>query len=64
VVAAVRRAIDADVPAVLVTGDTARATTGHGLENAELLTKPLHGDDLLKAIQRRITRTPASAARL
>jgi PAS domain S-box-containing protein len=64
VVAAVRRAIDADVPAVLVTGDTARATTGHGLENAELLTKPLHGDDLLKAIQRRITRPPASAARL
>jgi hypothetical protein len=47
-----------------VTGDTARATTGHGLENAELLTKPLHGDDLLKAIQRRITRPPASAARL
>jgi PAS domain S-box-containing protein len=54
VVAAIRRTLHADVPVVFVTGDTARAVTNHGLRNSQLLTKPLRGDDLLKAIHRQL----------
>jgi two-component system, sensor histidine kinase len=54
VVAAVRDALHAEIPVVLVTGDTARAVADHGLSNAELLTKPLHGDKLLEAIHRQL----------
>jgi two-component system CheB/CheR fusion protein len=61
VVAAVRRAIRKEVPVVLVTGDTARATADHGLKDAELLTKPLRGDALLKAIQRQLPQIPPNA---
>lgn len=59
VVAAVRRTMGGDVPAVLVTGDTARAMADHGLRNAELLTKPLRGEQLLKTIRKQLTSTPA-----
>ena len=54
VVAAVRDALHAEIPVVLVTGDTARAVAEHGMSNAQLLTKPLHGDELLKAIHRQL----------
>lgn len=55
VVAALREALGVAVPVVFVTGDTGRAVSQHGLEHAELLTKPLNDDALLEAIHRRVT---------
>jgi CheY-like chemotaxis protein/anti-sigma regulatory factor (Ser/Thr protein kinase) len=60
VVGAVRNALHSDVPVVFVTGDTARAITEHGLKNAQLLTKPLRGHELLKTIHRQLAATAAS----
>jgi PAS domain S-box-containing protein len=54
VVSAVRDALHAEVPVVFVTGDTARAIADHGLKNAQLLTKPLRGEELLKTIRRQL----------
>jgi PAS domain S-box-containing protein len=61
VVGAVRRALHTDVPVVLVTGDTARAIAEHNLKHAQLLTKPLRGDELLKAIQKQLRIAPQSS---
>ncbi|HEX5421757.1 MAG TPA: ATP-binding protein [Gammaproteobacteria bacterium] len=52
VVRAVRFAASAEIPAVFVTGDTARRADGEPmLAKSRLLTKPLRGDELLEAIQ-------------
>jgi PAS domain S-box-containing protein len=52
VVLAVREAVSAEIPAVFITGDTARrADDEPGLVNCRLLTKPLRGDELLEVIQ-------------
>lgn len=51
VVAALRRALNADIPAVFVTGDTARTEIdAAGIGRVRLLTKPLRGDELLETI--------------
>src|SRR5690606_645377 len=51
VVIAVRRTLEADIPAIFVTGDTARTTIGAAeLDRVRVLTKPLRGDELLETI--------------
>jgi CheY-like chemotaxis protein/anti-sigma regulatory factor (Ser/Thr protein kinase) len=54
VVVEIRRELRNEVPVVFVTGDTASPAGDHGIENAELLTKPMHDDELLEAIRRRL----------
>lgn len=55
VVKSVRRAANADVPVVFVTGDTSKlAVDAGGLPNAEFLAKPLQADELLTSVQRQI----------
>mgnify|MGYP006208151719 FL=1 len=56
VVAAVRELVQRDVPAVFLTGDTARNPIDPAaLRRARVLTKPLRGDDLLEAITAELT---------
>lgn len=62
VVAAMREVLGSDVPAVFITGDTARAVADHGLSNAELLTKPVDDETLLRALRRRLAATAPAAA--
>ena len=58
VVAAVRDKLGWTVPAIFVTGDTARsAITNARVENAMVLNKPVRADDLLDAVR---DRSPAS----
>jgi PAS domain S-box-containing protein len=55
VVAAVRAELGWIVPAIFVTGDTARsALTNARLEKAVLLSKPVRADDLLDAVRDRV----------
>jgi len=67
VVTALRRALDAEIPAVFVTGDTARtAIDAAALGRIRMLTKPLQGDELLETINAELTRArtarPAAAS--
>ena len=63
VVAAVRDKLGWIVPAIFVTGDTARsAITNARVEKAMLLNKPVRADDLLDAVRERDRRTSRSAA--
>jgi DNA-binding NtrC family response regulator len=58
VVKSVRRAANADVPAVFVTGDTSKLAVEAGeLPNSEFLAKPLQADMLLTIVQRRIRKS-------
>ncbi len=55
VVAAVRNKLGWSVPAIFVTGDTARsAITNARVEDALLLNKPVRADELLDAVRERI----------
>jgi two-component system, sensor histidine kinase len=55
VVAAVRAKLGWTIPAIFVTGDTARsAFTNSRVENAMLLSKPVRADDLLDALRDRV----------
>ena len=65
VVTALRRALDADIPAVFVTGDTARtALDAAELGHIRVLTKPLRAEELLETINTElaIARAPRPAA--
>lgn len=65
VVTALRRALDADIPAVFVTGDTARtALDAAELSHIRVLTKPLRAEELLETINTElaIARAPRPAA--
>src|SRR5690606_3416236 len=51
VVEKVRSALAIDVPAVFLTGDTARSTIDAEIPRSRLLTKPLRADELVATIQ-------------
>jgi CheY-like chemotaxis protein len=55
VVAAVRSRLHRDVPAVFLTGDTARsALSDTRVARAVVLNKPVRADDLLEALRKHI----------
>jgi PAS domain S-box-containing protein len=55
VVAAVRLYVGKAVPVIFITGDTSRSTLASlGLENSQMLNKPVRADDLLDAVRARI----------
>src|SRR5690606_41948517 len=65
VATALRRALDADIPAVFVTGATARtALDAAELGHIRVLTKPLRAEELLETINTElaIARAPRPAA--
>jgi two-component system CheB/CheR fusion protein len=52
VVATVRGELGNNVPVVFITGDTSGTTRStSGVENARLLSKPVHADDLIAALR-------------
>lgn len=54
VIRSVRDRLHADIPVILVSGDTSEAVVLDEFEGAGFLTKPVHADELLAEIQQRM----------
>lgn len=54
VIRSIRNKVSASVPVVLVSGDTSNAIVLNDLDDTSFLTKPVHTDELLSEIRKRI----------